>query len=681
MRTIVTNVVKNQKRKPQGKRWDFKTKLSALAIFKRSPKTYRYMEKAMQLPSLKTLQRLLKNFPIETGIHRKVINILKKKANNFPSEDKYCTLLFDEMALKKRCIYNDVTETIEGYEDFGQGENMGRRDRVADHALVFMMQGIRIKYKQPVAHYFVTKTISAEKLTAIIKQVISALTDAGFNIIATVCDQAPTNIGALNLLKTLNGQPTDDNFFFGHENQKVYIMYDVPHLFKSIRNNFFNGGIFKLNNSIAKWQHLEEAEELNRNNFLNFTKLTKTVVKPTYKIKMRVKYAAHALSNTTAAILKMMAWRHDKSDEVLQTAAVVEELDKLFDCTNGPSSHKDIKRGIRQNVSKDSNHIEKWNYYKDILKKGEFLNDKMQPLRNVRCLKGFEMSLQSLKDIWSTLQSKPGFHYLNLRQLNQDSLENFFGLIRQHSPTNKNPTCTHFVAAMKTSIISGLLAPHTFGANCEDDRNNFLLDTYKDIMESEEKKSSGITPDYTEVEDESSFPVLSIPEETLNKYENDLCSFQEQPIVYVSGYIASKLTQNSSCMECINCLKIDKPNNEDLYRYISLREWWTDKVSLTYPSRDLCDFVNEAQTLYTNTISKELYKNNLCQLCSLHFSTLNLNWFKCKTHINEMLTLLFKLLSRLFIRKSCKDKNIQFETAERDQEDKRKKAQQQGKEK
>ncbi|KOB58177.1 Signal transduction histidine kinase [Operophtera brumata] len=60
------------------------------------------------------------------------------------------------------------------------------------------------------------------------------------------------------------------------------------------------------------------------------------------------------LSNTVDAILKLLENVENKenSKEILETAHIVEDLDKLFDCTNGPGSRKDI-----------SFHHERWREY------------------------------------------------------------------------------------------------------------------------------------------------------------------------------------------------------------------------------------------------------------------------------------------------------------------------------
>lgn len=71
---------------------------------------------------------------------------------------------------------------------------------MANQALVFMVRGIQKNYKQVVAYYFVQNTIAAASLKKLIVQIIVELQSIGLKVVATVCDQGPTNVAALNLL-------------------------------------------------------------------------------------------------------------------------------------------------------------------------------------------------------------------------------------------------------------------------------------------------------------------------------------------------------------------------------------------------------------------------------------------------------------------------------------------------
>ncbi|KAF2880225.1 hypothetical protein ILUMI_25947, partial [Ignelater luminosus] len=61
--------------------------------------------------------------------------------------DRYCALLFDEVALKPGLQYNRKLDMFEGFEDYGGSE---RKASFADHVLVFMLRGVCRKWKRPI---------------------------------------------------------------------------------------------------------------------------------------------------------------------------------------------------------------------------------------------------------------------------------------------------------------------------------------------------------------------------------------------------------------------------------------------------------------------------------------------------------------------------------------------------
>lgn len=64
---------------------------------------------------------------------------------------------------------------------------------------------------------------------------------------------------------------------------------------------------------------------------------------------------------------------------------------------------------------------------------------------------------------------------LKTRNINQDPLENFFGMIRSHNRRNLNPTCSNFESSFKTLLINNLTGKHSIGNNCEEDTNKKIL--------------------------------------------------------------------------------------------------------------------------------------------------------------------------------------------------------------
>lgn len=163
-----------------------------------------------------------------------------------------------------------------------------------------------------------------------------------------------------------------------------------------------------------------------------------------------------------------------------------------------------------------------------------------------------------------------------------------------------------------------------------------------------------------------SIPVLSIPEE-FERVENDLTNIDQQPIVYVSGYIASSILKNNECKHCENCLRVEEPEDDPIYNYITLREWWADKKSLSYPTKDLCKLVEEATKIFENKIVPILHHQNICTFTKTMFITeCDTSFFVCEQHSSQILDKMLNRLALLLIRRQCEiiNKNIILEEEE-----------------
>lgn len=72
---------------------------------------------------------------------------------------------------------------------------------MANHALVFMVKGLRKPFKQPVAYHF-SNSLNKIELKSLIKKVITnnKIQTTGLIILCTVCDQSTVNVSAINNL-------------------------------------------------------------------------------------------------------------------------------------------------------------------------------------------------------------------------------------------------------------------------------------------------------------------------------------------------------------------------------------------------------------------------------------------------------------------------------------------------
>lgn len=130
-----------------------------------------------------------------------------------------------------------------------------------------------------------------------------------------------------------------------------------------------------------------------------------------------------------------------------------------------------------------------------------------KPLYNAACLKnwirilGFIILRKNLKEV--------GFSFIKTRIINQDPLENFFGLIRTLGRRNVNPTCQNFIDSFKTLLINNLTSRYTIGGNCEvnNDCNGKLLVTLKKFIANLELKKSLDIEEMTNTDDNVNFDI------------------------------------------------------------------------------------------------------------------------------------------------------------------------------
>jgi hypothetical protein len=179
------------KRKPKGRRWTIEDKLLALTFYKRSPKCYALMRGVFALPNKKTLIKMVNDVPFLPGIDRRVFGALAKNVCKLSILDRTCCLMVDEMSIREHLVYDPKSDRIVGFEDLG---SLGRTNQVANHALVFMLRGLKQQWKQPVAFFFNRGGISSEKLVVLLQDVLTACSECGLIVVATVSEMGTNNV-------------------------------------------------------------------------------------------------------------------------------------------------------------------------------------------------------------------------------------------------------------------------------------------------------------------------------------------------------------------------------------------------------------------------------------------------------------------------------------------------------
>lgn len=514
--------------------WTVDDKIYALALFKKGPKCYNFLKRCIPLPSRSTLRKLLLQIPFDAGLNIELLGRLKKIIKNLRPLDRNCILMFDEIALSEQAILDKVNDKIVGYVDLG---SLGRKNQFANQALVFMIHGLHKAWKQPIAFYFTRDTIRTPDLKYLIIEVISSLQSIGLEVLATVCDQGPTNRAAIEQLSN-DKRDNIPSYYFTVNDKKIFTLFDPPHLLKSTRNAFVNYNIQFENTKIAKFQHIEQCFQIDRTK--RFQALRK--IREAYlnldrypRLKMKVCVAARTFSNTVAAAIETMIGNNLHA-EAMHTAEFIHDIDSLFDSFNGSKPNADLGKTFRRCMSPKSPHlvlwnkllpkIESWNF---ISKTGKGKKEKM-PFKS-----GWIRTIKATKELWKVCNDK-GFRFLRTRSLNQDPLENTFAAIRNYGASNVNPNCYQFVSSFKTSVLNNLIVPPS-NKNCEMD-NSSILDNLRTFLESDMAIS------LTNL-DMNDLVTLELP----TNHGNTSDHYDSATLTYVAGFLVRKL-KKSDCDEC-----------------------------------------------------------------------------------------------------------------------------------
>jgi len=211
-----------------------------------------------------------------------MFKLLSLRVSSLPTCERQCVLVFDEMSLSCLLSYDKNLDRVIGYTDDGT---------IATYALVFMVRGLKTKWKQAVSFFFTHNTVATSMLSSLITECIRKLRDIALFTRCIVCDQGATNVAAISILGATASLP-----HFSVDGCLVHIVCDVPHLLKSIQNKFLKYDI-QIEGSVASWKHIDHFYQQDKVSPIRLVpRLTDRHVEINNVQKMRVSLAAQVLS-------------------------------------------------------------------------------------------------------------------------------------------------------------------------------------------------------------------------------------------------------------------------------------------------------------------------------------------------------------------------------------------------
>ncbi|CAI6353573.1 unnamed protein product [Macrosiphum euphorbiae] len=644
--------VLHKKRKP----WSPQEKKIALSLYYKSPSTYNYMRKSgIILPGKSTVKRWLNSIHFSTGFPSMYMEQIKLKTSDFTYEEKKCVILLDEVSIMKSIEYNKILDEIEGFEDLGP---LGRTPTFGTHALVIMLRGLYKKWKFPFCYFFTGNGVKGDDLVIIIKKCVEKVMTR-LNLIPTtiVCDQGTQN---QRMFKLLGG--TEDRPFTIINEKKIFLIYDMPHLVKSIRNNLLSGN-FEINNNIVSFKDIRKTYETDiKNTARAMTKITPAHLAPNAFQKMTCKLAIQLFSNSVSAAIKTCVSTGELiSDTAINTSNFISVINDMFDAANSKNLYdRNInKRPISDNNTHVLQNLEKARL---MFKNAKKINLKTNKTSVPPCFTGIIWSttaimnlFQSEKEDMSQFQPTGKDYFLMTNRLTQDALENFFSLMRQKNGYNRNPTARTFRCCFGHICTYSLMQCSTCCSNCEDDDDNYL--TTADVENVTVVPGPVVVEDLNEtLESVSSFSETSGSPKTT--FEATPISLETCSITYFAGYLAKKCIQKFNCEMCkLNLItKTNKNDENQLLLHNKTYDYTDQGYGLKAPTNILLDISTICLNVFKNNFDEmKCNKKLLAQLISKaetkiedKYSILQSN--SCKEHFQYII----ELLLRTKLYKECK---------------------------
>lgn len=457
----------------------------------------------------------------------------------------YCTLAFDEMAIRNHVQYSDSQKKFLGLITYGSKD--GEVPPVASNAIVFMVNFMDEPLSLPIAYHLIG-TLSAPLKAQMWQEVVSKITETGMNVLCTTFDGMSTNF---SMMRELGASFESDDFrpsvHNPVDNSEIKIILDPCHMLKLIRNCLHKKSVlYDNNNRKIEWAYFEKLVFCKEKKGFQTHKLNKAHIEFTNN-QMKVNLAAELFSRSVANSMEYLKNAGVESfDGCAGTINFTRIINDLFDILN--TGHNDTLEKNNGNIFKVPLTIDN---AEEII---SFLNIVESYLPSLRLhgkgildtnrktgYLGFLIDIHNLKKIYLEYVVSGKIARIPTYCLGQDSLESFFSRIRSKLGDNTNPTAEQYKANFRKIMINRELKASGV-ANCRDNLNILQIPSTHISHVTQEKEPHNID-----------IELFNPNDYLLNLYE-------DAAIVNISAEIDQKIrNQFFHCELCSNVLSENRP--------------------------------------------------------------------------------------------------------------------------
>ena len=512
----------------------------------------------LALPSQSQIRRWHSKIAADPGFTEPAFNALKAKVADAERNGKkvICPLMMNEMAIKKHVSWDG--KKYNGYVDLGNDVNDDTLP-VAGDALVFMVVAVDGSWKVPCTYFFIDG-LSGNERANFVKVCIQRLSNVGVKVTSLTCDGLSCHFSMLSALGA-SLKPSNLILYFprpGNKNEKIYVLLDVCHMLKLVRNTLAEKGILvDKDGGKILWQYLVDLERLQNEEGLRLGNKLKKAHIQWKQQKMKVNLAAQSLSASVAdaiefcaATLKLPQFQGSEA-----TVKFLHPFDHLFDILN---SRNPLAKGYKAPLRESNKHV--WDPFLDEAYK--YISGLKEPSGTPMTLSrrktgfiGFLAATKSTKGLFFELvwKKEAPLKYLLMYKTSQDHLELFFKAVRAAGGCNNNPTTIQFTAAYKRLLLRSDISGGK--GNCE---KRDPIEILSAVTNSCEIKGKTVT-----LTNAALIRKYDLQERTPVQSEHDYCDlpnvtsiseYKEAAISYIAGFVAKTLQKKHHCPKCCSVL-------------------------------------------------------------------------------------------------------------------------------
>lgn len=292
---------------------------------------------------------------------------------------------------------------------------------------------------------------------------------AGYSVHGIVCDMSGSNQGLLKSLGISMTKPHSDHPVY--QERSVPVFADPPHMLKLVRNNLLDHGI-NTSFGCANSHPLYEVIQYHKGDLKLTPKVSIANLEVKGPARQKVKVAAQLMSESMEKAIQYLGEKGVVQAKTSQaTHKLVGLVDKWFNIMNSSKVKGDKPL---QSAYTSSSQLLVLNQIIDVFEKAT-CKDKVFPFQT-----GIVVSSKSY--LFAEMVNQYSIKYLLIRRLNQDDLEDIFGILRQMGRAYDHPDPISFKYRMRQFILSRKHVLVSVNPNTVTFRSNsFLVEGIKEF--------------------------------------------------------------------------------------------------------------------------------------------------------------------------------------------------------